>query len=368
MIPLLVVLLCLLVPSFSEAQERPPRFKIENSLQAGPEYDSNIFRTYTTPTKDTLARLLFGSHATVALSDAWFTGWNFQLGGKLFFRHTEKNRLIQYIAVPFTWAPNERFSVTLSSDFKYQRESSALDNPDPALASDINEDFYSPSGQIQMRWGLPAGVSLEPFGLFTYYRFRTIPTYSYYLEKGGVLVRKTLFPFLAIGAQYAYFGTQFLDTTRADREHEISGLVQYLGLPYITARYIYEDSTSNDPSFSFKNHRVTVTVSLPFGERKEEPLSASFEGVPSTLFAVHLIGAFQFRKYPSVVVETQEGRRYLLTGAEDDNFNQILVKFTIHPTKRWAFETKYTLYSSGASDQPVSYHRSLAYAGARLTF
>ncbi len=365
---LIAALMCLLAVPASEARAEASPLRLDNSIQAGPEYDSNIFRTYNSPTKDGLVRLLFTNHATKSLSDSWFTGWDFQIGGKLFFHHPEKDRLIQYAALPLTWTPTDRFSVTLTPDFKFQHENSKLDNPDPLQANDINENFISPSGQLQMRWGLPAGFSLEPYGLFTYYNFPTIPTYGYYMEKGGIFVRKTLHPLVMMGAQYAHFGTQFLDTNRADKEHEMSGFIQYLGLPLITARYTYGDSTSNDPIYSFKTQRVNVTISLPFGERKEAPDPSSEEDMPSTLFAVHLIGVLQFRNYPSVTVETEEGRRYLLTGAEDDNFNQILLKFTIHPTRHWAIETKYTRYSSGTTNQQAPFHRSLAYAGMRLSF
>jgi hypothetical protein len=368
-IPLLALFACLLLPIASGAQEKSPRFfRLDNSLQAGPEYDTNVYRTYAAPVEDELVRLLFRSRAAIGLSDSWMAGWNFQLGGKLFFHESAQNLLIQYIEVPLTWSPTENLFVTLAPDFKLQYEAPSLDNPDPVLAQDINEDFHSTTSQVAVRWTLPAGFSAEPYGSFTYYRFRTIPTYSYYQEKGGIVLKKFLFSSMALGAQYAYLGQQFYDTNRADRQHEFSGFFQYLGLPYFTARYTYERSTSNDPLFSFRNHRVTLTASVPFGERRGDPAGAFSEDDPSSLFALHAICTLQFKNYPSVFAEPVEGQRYLQTGAEDDNFNQLLLKLTIHPTKRWAFETKFTQYASGTSNQPFSFGRSLSYAGLRVSF
>ncbi len=90
--------------------------------------------------------------------------------------------------------------------------------------------------------------------------------------------------------------------------------------------------------------------------------------MPDAKFSLHFIGTLQLKTYSSVSAETPEGVRYLVTSSEDENFNNVIVKFDYHFYKNWAAETKYTWISNDLTDQKIKFSRSLYYVGLRYDF
>ncbi|HLG20977.1 MAG TPA: hypothetical protein VI895_14330 [Bdellovibrionota bacterium] len=341
----------------------PARISIQNSLQAGLEYDTNVFRVFGTGDDDFLTRILFKSDGAIRLNDETRIGWSYQGGGKKFVDRSEQDLFIQLVEFPFTYRPNAYFSFLLTPDFKYQNEDNSLD---PA-GVDINEDSLSTLDRVSFRFSLPRAFVIEPFGDFNYYDFRAIETYSFYRERGGIGIKKSFGSSWSLGSDYLYSAQQFSASPREDKENDVSAYGQYSSSLFFSLRYSYQDSNSSDEQFSFTNHRVSLLFSVPLWER-DLPESALDAGESPALFVFHVLGTLQFKKFPSVFAFTEEGQRFLQTGQDDENFNSLIVKLTYHPLPWLAIETKYTRYSNAISSQEENFGRSLYYGGLRGTF
>lgn len=343
--------------------------EINDSIQLGIEYDSNVFKTFKKSTGDSLFRTLFKSQSRFRLSNGFETGWNVQMGGKKYFGQSAKDVLIQYAEIPLSWLSEKGNRVSLISDFKYQNEDNSKEALDPSLPTDVNEDFFTPSARLLFQFPLWNQVSLDPFAQYTYFKFLPDLSYSYHLERGGVALRNRITENVGAGTSYTFQQQQFLQGSREDTEHELSAWLQYSGLPYASIRYTYQTADSTDSRFSFDNHKISLLFSIPFGKREdiETEVHANSED-PNALFVFHVLGTFQIKNFPTVFGSTAEGRRFLLTGAEDDNFNFLLVKLTYHPTPRFVVETKFNRYSNEFSSQPGDFTRYLVYGGIRYTF
>lgn len=351
------------------------KYLVRNVFQVGPEFDSNVFKTFDQGDKDGLVRLLFKSSGRTALTSSAFLGWRYQGGGKVFFRRSEQNTLIQYLQAPFFWNASSWFSLGFSPDIKYQNENSAIDDWRP-IPLDVNEDYLSTKSRLNLRFRLPGSLHFDPYASFTYFNFDALPDFSFHREQGGVIIRRTFIDQLLLGAEYSFSAQSFFNTTREDQLHEFSGFVQWMGTPFFSGRYTYQDNSSKDSSgtdglYSFTNHRISLLLSFPFLERDSSSTKDS-EEAPLALFAFSVLGNLQLRDFPEVFDFTGEGQRFLLTGEEDDNFNSVIVKLTYHPLKLLAVEGKFTRYSNElteASDQfDAKFSRNLFYSGVRLTF
>ncbi len=344
------------------------RYHIRNSVQAGLEYDSNVYKTFNQNVGDGLTRLLLKSSGDIPSTEHFSLGWRYEGGGKIFFQESPQNTLIQYFDLPMLWRIGRYVSIGWVPDLKYQNERNELDQATPPL--DVNEDYWSTTSRLTGRISLPGDFYLNPFGEFTYYNFGPIPDYSFYRENGGVSIQRHLGESFAGGLEYGFTAQQFRESSREDKEHAVAGFFQYLGTPFVSLRYQYEKSNSNQSIYDYSNHRITLLVSFPIGEK--ENLEPTDDGEPAALFAFHLLGNIQIKRFPEVFDFTQEGQRFLLTGAEDDNFNSMVVKLTAHPWKRTAMEAKYTRYSNEFSEesqnQQNEFRRSLYYFGLRVSF
>ena len=341
--------------------------EVSNSFQIGTEYDSNAFKTFGFPKKDSVLRTLFKSQSRYALSENWEWGWNFQMGGKKYFRSTAKDLFIQYVEFPSVWTSSSKIRIYMTPDFKYQNEDNTIETLDPSLPPDANEDFYSPSAKLEIQVPLSDSFSVSPIGQYTFFKFIPDPTFSYHLEKGGISFKNQWSENWMTAVAYNYSRQQFLAGAREDRVQEGSIWFQFSGLPYGSLRYTYQNSDSSQPQFSYTNHRITGLLSIPFGQKTGD--GEFFD--PETAggrFVFHILGTLQIKRFPSVFGSTFEGRRLLLTEAEDENFNSLLLKLTYHPTQNFAIEAKWNRYSNELSSQPTDFTRNLVYGGIRYKF
>jgi len=337
---------------------------MQNSLQAGLEYDSNVYKKYGGSEDDFLTRLLVKSRGRAFRTDQWQLRWNYQGGGKVFFREGPQSLLIQYFEAPVSFRPLETVRFIITPEVKVQNERNNLDAA-AAVADDVNEDYTSVSARLEIPWELPGGFLLQPGGAYTRFVFPPRDEYSFHREEGTLLLRKNLGEQLIAGGCFAYNRQQFDASPREDDEIEGAAFFQYTSGWIASLRYTFEKGYSSDDRFDFTNHKISLLLSVPFGSRAE-PDSDESEGEP--MFAFHVLATLQLKEFPGVFAETTEGIRYLLTDAEDDNFNSVLVKFTYHPTSFLAIESKYTRYSNELSNQQSSFSRNLVYSGVRYSF
>ncbi len=350
-----LLLLLLLLPWTALASDN---LKLENSFQTGLEYDTNAFKTFQNVNDDFLAKILLKSEGSYWLNDSFSMGWDYQGGGKKFFKETAQDQIIQNIALPINWMPTSKIQVNFDPDFKYQNERNTLD----AAGTDINEDFYSTSGLLRVVFALPNQFYLQPYGSFTYFHFLPNATFSFYRELGGVSLEKKIKSF-GIGTEYVFFKQQFESSFRSDTIQEASGYVQYLKNPFLSLRYTFQTNDSNDPIYSFDNHRISFLSSFVFGKHHDEDETKSYP-----LCSIHLIATLQLKNYPSIFGETTEGERYLVTSSEDENFNNLVAKFNYHLKKKLSVETKYTRISNDLTNQQIGFARSMYYTGLRYDF
>lgn len=331
----------------------------ETSIQAGMEYDSNVFKTFNNENGDFLTRLLLMNKGNYWVNPTFSLGWDYQGGGKKFIHDEAQDQIIQNVSLPFHWIPDPRFQVFFEPNLKYQNERDKLD-PD---LDDINEDFLSTKSLLKIFIGLPSGFNIQPQGSFTYFHFYPTPTFSFAREEAGASFEKR-FKNIALGVEYGFLKQQFQQSFRADTIHEISPYIQYLKHPFVAVSYSYQVNHSNDPAFSFDNHKINFLTSFLFGKKQK----SDDETLPEARFTLHLIATLQLKNYNSVFSETPEGERFLVTGSEDENFNNLVVKFNYHFHRKWAMESKYTRISNELTNQQTRFARSIYYAGLRYDF
>lgn len=339
-------------------QPEDDRFQIQTSIQAGTEYDSNVYKTFANQNGDLLTRLLFKNQGDYLLTPNVNLGWDYQGGGKKFFNDDAQDQIIQNISIPLQWNILPKLRMLLDTDFKYQNERDKLDDD----LDDINEDFLSSKTDIRFLIGLPKGFNIQPYGSFTYFHFFPNQTFSFYREEGGLTAERRT-KNLAYGLEYSYYKQQFEQSFRQDSIHEISPYIQYLKKPFASLSYSYQVNHSNDPAFSFNNHKINFLTSFLFGKIKNKK-----ENQPEARFSTHLIATLQLKNYSSVFSEAADGTRFLVTGSEDENFNNLVFKFNYHFHKKWALETKYTRISNELTSQQTRFTRSIYYSGLRYDF
>jgi hypothetical protein len=333
--------------------------KIETSVQAGMEYDSNVFKTFNNENGDFLTRLLFKNKGNYWTHPSLSIGWDYQGGGKKFIHDDAQDQIIQTASLPLHWVPSSKFQLFFEPDLKYQNERNKLD----ADLDDINEDFLSTKSALRMFIALPNGFNIQPMGSFTYFHFYPNQTFSFAREEGGVTVERRS-KNIATGVTYTFFKQQFKESFREDSIQEISPYIQYLGKPFTALSYSYQVNNSNDPAFSFDNHKINFLTSFLFGKIHGDDTAER----PQARFSFHLIATLQLKNYDSVFSETPEGERFLVTGSEDENFNNLIAKLNYHFHRNWALETKYTRISNDLTNQLTKFARSIYYGGLRYDF
>lgn len=334
---------------------------METSIQTGIEYDTNVYKTFQNEESDFLSRIFFKNKADYWTNPKFSLGWDYQGGGKKFIHQDAQDQIIQSFSTPFHLVPSSKFQVIFEPNIKYQNERNKLD---PAH-TDINEDFLSTKSQLKFYIELMYHLNLQPQGSFTYFKFFPNETFSFFREEGGASLERR-FPDVVLGLEYGYLKQQFNDSYRKDSIHEITPYLQYLKKPFVSLSYSYQFNHSNDPAFSFHNHKINFLTSFLFGKIKKN--GSNDDSKPEARFSVHFIATLQLKKYSSVFSETPEGQRFLVTSSEDENFNNLIVKFNYHFYRRWAAETKYTRVSNDLTNQQTKFSRSLYYAGLRYDF
>jgi len=336
-------------------------FRLQHSVQTGLEYDSNVYRTFQAKRDDILLRALLKQKGTYAFHDRAQLGWIYQLGGKKYFEESGQDTLIQSLEVPLMVNLTDVLGLGLTQDFKLQLEDGDVD----AAAGDVNEDYLSYSVRFHPRlspreW---TWLRIEPSGSFSYFDFSPAPNFSFMRQSLGLRLQYNLGSQVSATTSYSYSLQQFYNTNRDDSDHLVSVGLARLGDLYSSISYAYEANRSSLTGFSFDRHQIATVLSYTFGQHGSTQGEAQ-EG----RYGIHLLGTLQLRSLPAVYNFDAEGQRFLLTGAEDENFNSLVLKLTYHLRHYLAFEGKITRYSNEFSKLQGGFARVMAYLGVRGSF
>jgi len=217
----------------SSLEKFQAKYSIRNSVQAGFEFDSNVYKTFAQSEPDALLRVLLKSRGKIPIADRSLLRWIYQGGGKKFIEQDEQDLIIQYIQLPLIWQAHPRFRITVAPDFKYQNENNKLDNTTPETL-DINEDYFSTTHRLQFGVFFPQAFTFEPFGEFTFFHFDPQENFSFFRQRGGATLRKRIGDIFSFGTTYIHSRQQFQQSPREDRENSISGFFRFLGLPFFS--------------------------------------------------------------------------------------------------------------------------------------
>ncbi|MCB1197780.1 MAG: hypothetical protein KDK51_05355 [Deltaproteobacteria bacterium] len=320
--------------------------------QTGFEYDSNVLKTFDQSQSGFLTRLLLHADGNFLQGNQSKLSLQYNVGGKIFFDHTEQNMIIQSFDMPWSIQLNKKQNVLFKTSFKHQNEN---DDRDPDNL-DVNEDFLSVREEAAWTVQPNAKNRLKLQGQFGYFHFFPRSSFSFFSERVGLEYRYQLKSRIWVSTQYGLSFQQFQNSDRSDTEHEFSiGLHSFI-IPYFSLKYQFEINESSVDLYDSTNHRITLLISHLFGQRDKQEAS---------LFSIHFLATLQVRNFPSVTAQSQEGVRFLLTGAEDQNFNHITLKLSYHPRDAWALEAKYSRFSNELSSQDIHFSRDLYYIGFR---
>lgn len=323
------------------------------TLQAGPEYDTNVFKNFNNPADDFLLRIL-GKYLTTLSSENSQTSFNVQLGGKKYFNQSEQDMIIASFEMPVRFKLGDRSFLSFEPEFKYQNERDLVDGN----GADINEDFFSSGLNVNYLLQASAMLKFNFLASVNHFYFNKNSAFRFLRESGGLRVTLSPKKWFSMFSQYLFSPEQFTAIDRQDYEHALSSGFQFTHRLIFSGAYTYQKRLSSSDVFEFTSHRMNLALSFPMLEKKnKEPL-----------LSVHLLGALQIRDYPSVFGSTVEGERFLLSGSEDDNFNSFTAKLTLHATTHSAIEAKMTRYSNELSTAEIDFSRSLYYAGLRYIF
>lgn len=351
-------LLALFLSSLTYAQDLP-ELRVENSIQAGTEFDTNVYKSFQTQESDFLFKALFISRLEKWLSPKVSLGWDYQGGGKKFFHNDQQDQIIQNFSIPLRIAATNRIRILLEPDLKYQNENNQID----FNGYDLNEDFISTRTLLKIFTALPNNFYFQPEGAFTFFHFYPDNTFSFTRQEVGFNAQKR-FKDYVVGLDYNYLNQQFRSSFRKDTIHEVGPFFQYIMNPFVSVQYAYQNNQSNDQAYSFNNHKINFLLSFLFGKIHNESIAQEL----AYRFSFHVIGTYQLKNYSSVTSETPEGIRYLVTSSEDENFNNFVVKLNYHFQPHWTLETKYTRISNELSSQQINFSRAIYYGGLRYDF
>ncbi len=348
---LLIFFVILEAQGFSNFREFQKNLSTKTSLQGGVEYDTNVYKTLdTTGLEDDFLVRIFASLAIdykLTTKDSLF--FTYQAGAKKFIDIDDKDTLMNSLKLGYRGIFLDKNIVVVEGNVKTKDERGS----DPAL----KEDYFLTWGAF--RWGR----NIRDFAdalfdvQYSYFDFDANNNFDYVRGRYGVTFDKRFLRFYTGNLGYHFSHQDFRETLigfgdRSDTKHEF--LTAFEIDRFILSRfsYVFEDSNSNISGLSFTNHRFSLQVSRNF------PWD-------TTLVAQ---GTFQIKSYPRSEFVDEEGQRFLLTEAEEENFNSIIVKASKKISEDLFLEFKFSRFSNELSDKEDSFRRYLYNLSVRYVF
>jgi|GEM_PF-3886190 len=341
---------CLLTPSRAQAKDHIYKYH----LQTGFEWDSNIFKNFSQKKKGFLFRALLHHNIELANTDRFKAKIKYNSGGKIFFLEPEQNLMIHGLDIPMQWRYKNGFGLRLNTSVKYQNENNMTDPQN----LDLNEDFLSVRERFDLQLIDTKKNKFSFQGHLGYFHFFPRTSFGFFDQHLAIDYRHQLHSKIWGGVSYAAGFEQFKRSKRKDHTHQWTAQLQAFFIPYISLKYHFELNRSSNPLFDSDGHRITFLLSHLFK-------GISQEDQEKGMFSVHFLATLLLKNFPSVTSETIEGERFLVTGAEDQNFNQLTLKLAYHLHQKWALEAKYSRFSNDLTSQNISFSRNLIYLGLR---
>jgi hypothetical protein len=360
MIPRKIFALALFFLSFPFLDAFAVSFDISNSLQAGFEYDSNVYKTYNTSVKDVLFRGLLKTNF-IFKWPSYDLDFSYRLGGKKYFTEGAQDTLINFFELNFSKTFTSSFAAFFTSNAKVQSEASSIDKS----GNDINEDFNEIHEILNLRIKIPWNVTVLPHAEFSILDFNSeYPTINYWHQRYGTTFLKSLGGGFETTMAYHYSRYNFMNIQRIDNLHETGFQLKFTKTVIAQLGYTFQTNDSSAPGLSFKNHKISILSTLPVRFKRKNGNNGSLN--PD--LALSLIVILQIKNYPGLFDVDAEGRRFLLSESEDDNFNVIVAKITKSLGKSWTAEFKFTRHSNEFASTGQNYARSTYYTGVRFEF
>lgn len=345
----------MLALTFSEARGEEKKYQYH--IQSGFEWDSNIFKTFNQTKDGFLYRALIHHDIELAHKKKFHAKIKYNVGGKIFLNAFAQNLMIHGLDIPLAWKLKNEKSFYLKTSIKYQNENNTIDNQ----GLDLNEDYFS----FNQHTGLDLFKSdlhnLLLGAYWGYFHFFPRSSFGFFSQRIYLNHRIVLHPKISSSIGYSLTLEQFNNSTRHDHTHIWSVDLNVDFIPYLRLKYHYELNGSSNSIFNSDGHRVDFVLSHLFRAKD----SGTSPKVEKGLFSIHVLATVLLKNFPSVSSETLEGERFLITGAEDQNFNHLTLKASYHIHPQWAIEGKYSRFSNALSSQNISFSRNLIYLGIR---
>lgn len=324
---------------------------LKATLQAGFEWDSNVFKTFNSSRDDFLARALFKLDGKKTLSKKDRLSANYFVGGKKFFSLNEQDTIIQQCDVNYLHLFQAKNRLIFDSRFKIQNERNKRDDS----GEDINEDYLLTNAHLTFIQLLPLNIKLSAKGLVELFRFGDDAAYDYFRQRYRLQLRRKLYRPLSVGIHYAYARQHFEQQDRHDQLHGGGIDFQYYKQLLLKVGYNYQFNFSPGDFYQYQNHRFDLLATIPIS-------------LSSYTIILNILGRIQLKRYPAVYRRDEEEQRLLLTDAEAENLNSLVAKLTGRIVKNLNWELKYSYYGNELLYHENTFSRQILHAGLRLEF
>ncbi len=324
-----------------------PISKIKASLQAGIERDSNVLKTFDSNISDELTRVLLKLKG-VKIWNNNSLRVHYYGGGKKFFTKTEQDTLTQQFTSKYNLSCKKN-SFSLKGKFKWQDERDKRDTSN----IDTNEDYilFNAAGFFSRK--LNSTVRLNLSAEIEDFIYGPDKPFDYLRHRYLIALRRKISPSFSVGINYALSQQRFTSQDRTDTMQEAGTEMQFSRQFIFNVAYTFQHNSSNSDFYDYNNHKLTAVLTAPIE-------------ISNYTIILNILGILQIRNFPALYKVDEEGERYLLTGAEAENFNSIIAKLSGKIVKNLFWEFKFSRYSNETASRGGDFSRSLIYGGMRF--
>lgn len=326
---------------------------MKNSFQVGYEFDDNVEKVFNTVGKnnDHLIRSLLDSKIKYYFTKRNYLGLNYQIGGKIYMKTAKEDSLINNVILDYGLEPKNNWYFNTRGNLKLK-----LEKEDVSSSGNENYILTGCNALAGKRFPNIINISINP--QYTYFFFNANHAYGFHRGRYGINFRRKIFWRLFGETSYYFQHQKFLevltsgDPKRSDWLNEASIFFTIDSIVIVKTGYIFQDSHSNISGLDYRNHKVTLQASTVFWKD----------------LTLMVLGTLQMKLYPEASSVTDEGERFLVTEAEEENFNSIIVKASKRIVGNLYLEFKFSRFSNDFSDKEDDYSKYLYYGGLRYVF
>jgi hypothetical protein len=325
---------------------------LESTILLSSEYDDNTYKTFNSdtiePEKDFLFRAFLNSDGKYFFTKRDNIDFKYQLGAKKYFKEDSQDTIINYIESNYSHLLLENHTLGFGGNVKFKNEK---EGDESFILTSANLDY-----QYKYR---PLYLKIHFDATYTYFDFFDNSAFSFHRGRYGLYISKSILTDLLYGTLGYYLENQFFldkltgyDEKRDDLKHEGSLYLDWQKYVLSRVGVVYQDSNSNLDELSYTSYRVILQLSKIFYQR----------------FTLLFLAVLMNKNYPSTTGVTEEGERFILTSAEEENFNSIISKISVEIKKDIFLEFKYSRFSNELSNEEDPFNRNLYNLGLRVAF